>query len=91
MALHEELGETLAALDLCGRPGRAEDGILALLEFVDKAGHERHFGPNNGEVWADTMGDLEHGIHAADVAGQTLGLSADTAIAGHAIELRDPR
>ena len=87
VALHEELSKALAAFHLGGGLGGAEDGILALLEFVNDTGYERDFRADDGEVGTDAVGDLEHGVYALHVAGEALGFVADAAIAGNAIEL----
>ncbi len=59
VALHEPLGERLRALELGGGAGRAEDAQAARAKDVDRAGGERRFRADDGEI--DLLGQGEVG------------------------------
>ena len=56
---HHLLGERLAALELRGGGGRAEDGEPGRAQLVGGAGDERRLRPDDDEVGGDGPGGLE--------------------------------
>ena len=91
VALHELLGEHLAALELGGLLARPEDGQPAAGELVGQPQGERQLRADHGQVDLHLAGELGELGHVLDLDRHPVGHRADAGVAGRAEELGELR
>jgi hypothetical protein len=91
VALQEFLGKALAGFELSRGHGGAEGAPASSGEFVDHAEHQRQFRADHGEIGLDAIGEFDHRVEALHIDRDALRFVGDAAIAGRAVDFRDPR
>jgi len=91
VALQELFGKTLTAFELRGGFCRTKSAPPATCEFVDYAEHERQFRAHDCKVGLNPIRQGDHRVEIFYVDGETLRIVRYAAIAGRAVDFRDPR
>ena len=91
MTLQELLRESLARLELGGGFGWAEDRPATTGELVHYSHLQRQLRADDGQVRLELVRNRHKRFHAFKVGGNALGISADPAIPGCAINFRNAR
>ena len=90
VALHELLGEDLAALDLGGPLARPEDRQAASGELVGETQGQRQLGADHRQVDPHLLREVGEAVHLFDRGRHEVGDLADPRIPRRAVEIAQP-
>jgi hypothetical protein len=69
----------------------AEGAPASTREFVDYAQHQRELWPDDGQVGLDAVSQLNHGVEASYIDGETLGFFGYASVARGAVDFAGAR
>ena len=87
----EILGETLRALEHCGRRARAERLDPGRLQAIDQAQRQRSLGSDDDQIDALAPREIDQQVESFGGDGDAFGLGRDAGIAGRAKDLGGER